>query len=221
MTTARQIIQLSLEGINVIGAGETISADLADFCLRQLNAIADRMSAGRGDLFKDQLVSGTVSGTTLTTGTGAFASVSAGQEIQGMLADNYPMAQITIEQYRDIFNKTASGRPQNYAYDGFNTIYLYPVATNNVMTIQCRQDIQQFADLDSDYGFPSGYLSAFSACLAVAVAPSLLGGATQDMMKKEMAAMQAIQGGNIRPLILGGDPINVGHRGGNIINGFR
>lgn len=220
MTTARQIIQLSLEGINVIGAGDTISADLSDFCLRQLNAIADSMSAGRADLFKDQLISGTVTGQTLTTAAGSFSAISTGQEIQGMLADNYPVTQITFEQYRDIFNKNVTGRPLNYAYDGANTIYLYPAATGNVITIQCKSDIAQFADLDTNYVFPSGYLQAFAHSLAVAVAPSLLGGVTADMERKKFTSMKAIESANIKPLMIGGDPINKPNQNGNILNGF-
>lgn len=218
MTTARQIIQLSLEGIGIIGAGETIGAEDAEYSLRQLNTIVDRMSAGRNDLFKDQLTSGTVTGATLTLGTGSFLAVGAGQEIQGMLADNFTMSPITMEQYRDIYNKNNSGRPINYAYNGFDTIYLYPAATGNVMTIQSRADLQQFADLDTNYLFPSGYMSAFIAALAVAVAPSLMSGVTPDMIRKESVAMKNIEGSNVRPIILNANDYK--SRTSNIINGF-
>lgn len=207
MTTALQIITSALQGINVLGANETIAAADANYCLNELNIIADNFNAGRYDLFKDTFVSGTVTGQTLTTSTGAFASVTTGIEIQGMLADNYTMSVISIEQYRDIFNKAASGRPLNYAYDGANTIYLYPAAINNVMTIQSRGSIANFADLATNYIFPSGYLNAFIANLQVVIAMAYKGTVSPSLLKKQFAAMQMIESSNIRPVILDNQPL--------------
>lgn len=220
MTTARQIVQLALEGMNRLSPGEVIDADLAAIALRQLNAIADQMSAGRADLFKDLLVSGPATGAALTIGTGAFLSVSPGQEIQGMTADGYRMTSITFEQYRDIKDKSVAGRPINYAYDGAETIYLYPQATGNTMAVQSRADLQQFADLDTSYTLPSGYLMAFSTSLQVSLAPTLLGGVPASIERANMKAMMGIEGANIRPLMLGGDPINRARPTGGILNGF-
>lgn len=215
MTTARQIINLALESNGILGIGETLSADDADYYFRQLNLIVDKMSAGRSDLFKDQYVTGVVSGDFLTTGTGSFTAVSVGTEIQGMTADSFMMSPITFEQYRDIFDKTASGRPINYAYDGFNKIYLYPQATGNTITIQTRADITEFADLDTDYTFPSGYKSAFVACVAK-VAAKAMNALTKDIKDEETEALKTIESANIRPLMLGHNTTN----GKNILNGF-
>jgi hypothetical protein len=219
MTTARQIIQLSLEGIGVLGLEDVMSAEDADYYLRQLNTIADKLSAGRADLFKDQLISGTVTGVSLTLGLGSFVSVSSGAEIQGMLADNFPVTPITFEQYRDIFNKNVSGRPLNYSYNGFDTIFLYPMATGNTITIQARADIQQFANLDTDYIFPSGYKSAFIACLSVVAAKSMKM-LTKDMKDDERDALKAIESTNIRPLMLDNRGYYKNSTNGNILNGF-
>jgi hypothetical protein len=219
MTTARQIITLTLEETTVIGAGETISAEDMDYYFRQLNTIADKLSAGRVDLFKDQLISGTVTGTTLTLGIGSFASIAQGSEIQGMLADNYTMSPITFEQYRDIFNKNVTGRPINYAYNGFDTIYLYPAANSNVMTVQARSDIQQFATYDTNYTFPAGYKSAFIACLST-VAARTMNMLSSEIKKNETNALKAIEGANIRPLILNSTPFDKKNIRPNILNGF-
>lgn len=208
-----------METINSTGAGETISAEDIDYCLRRLNLIVDSMGASKANLFKDQLVSGVVTGATLTIGAGSFATVSAGGEIQGMLADNYTMSPISFEQYRDIFDKNEQGRPVNYAYDGYDKIYLYPAATGNTMTIQCRQDIQQFANLDTDYLFPDGYFSAFVYWLADDISTAF-GATNPQITRKKMEAMRAITADNLRPLILHDKTYSMDYTSGNILNGF-
>ena len=224
MTTARAIVTLALESMNRLSPGETIDADLAAMALRQLNATADSASAGRSFLFKQTFVSGTVTGASLTLATGSFAAVGFGDEIEGMTADNYPMRPITMDQYRDIFTKTSSGRPQFYAFDGAVTVYLYPAASANVISLQTRVELSQFADLDTDYAMPNGYLRFFSSMLAVSLSPSLLGGVPPGLKTEARSAAENIEGGNIRPIIICGNPISrsriIGSALGNILGGW-
>lgn len=219
MTTARSIITLALESMNRLSPGEAIDADVAAACLRRLNAIADEWSCGTTMPPQDQIVAGVVTGSTLTLGQGDFAGISPGDEIAQLQADNYPMSQITMQQYNIIYFKDTPGRPDVWAYDGLSTIYLYPVATGNTLHALSRKSFSQFADVDTDYLLPSGYQSAFAAKLAVAMAPALLGGVTADLLRAESRATFNVTGANIRPAVLNASPLTP-NGAGNIYQGW-
>ena len=223
MPTARAIITLSLESMNRLSPGEVVDSDLAAMALRQLNAIADQAGAGRDALFKQAFISGVVTGPSIALAAGVFSSIGVGDEIEGLTADNYPMSPITMAQYNSIFFKLSPGRPMFYAYDGAATVFLYPAAIANTMVIQSRVDLSQFADLDTNYPMPSGYLKFFSTALAVALAPSLLGGTPPELKEMATSAKWSIEGTNIRPAIIGGNPISADSRSvgrGSILGGW-
>lgn len=220
MAKARDIMILALESMNKLSPGEALDADLAAACLRRLNSIADDGSAGRDMLPQDQTVTATVSGASITLGTGDFAAISPGDEIIAMQADVVPMDPITIQQYNAIPVKTTQGRPQFWCPDGLSTVYLYPVASGNVMSIVTRKPFTQFADLDTDYAMPSGYSGWFAASLAVAMAPALVGKVTADLMAAKRAATFNIAGSAVRPAIIDANPLRRGVVG-NILTGFR
>lgn len=207
MTTARTIISLALEGMNKLAPGETIDADVAAICLRRLNTIADDWSVGRDMAPQDQIVSGSVTGVSLTLDAGSFAAITVGQEIISMQADGYPMTPITMQQYNDIPTKTQAGRPEVWVSDGLATVFLYPAASANTIGILTRKPFTEFADLDTDYSMPPGYKGAFSASLAVAMAPSLLGGIPPALERAEKKAMHNIGNTNVDPAILSSNPL--------------
>ena len=218
MTTARTILTLALESMNKLSPGEAIDADLATSCLRRLNSIADDMGAGRVMLFRDVLTSGAVTGQTLTLGTGSFATISPGDEVIQAVADGFELSPITLQQYNAILVKTSGGRPNTYAYDGLATVYLYPVAAAHIITLMTRAGYAQFADLDTAYTMPSGYQGAFAACLAVAMAPALIGKVSADLVNAKKEAMFNVANNAVRPAILNTDPYNRPKRF-NIFNG--
>lgn len=220
MSTARTIITLALESMNKLSPGETLDADVGAACLRRLNSIADDWSAGRDLAPQDQTVTATVSGSSITLGAGSFAAITPGDEIIAMQADVVPMSPITIQQYNAIPVKTTTGRPQFWCADGLSTVYLYPVASGNVLSVVTRKPFSSFADLDTDYTMPNGYEGAFAASVAVAMAPALIGKVTADLEKAEKRAMFNIRNGNVRPAVLNADPMRA-RCGGNILTGFR
>lgn len=221
MPTARTIIELALEGMNKLSPGESLNADLAAMCLRRLNAIADDWSTGREMPPQDLIVSGAVTGTSLTLGAGSFAAISPGDEVMSAQADGYRMDPITMAQYNNIITKTQTGRPDFFAPDGLSTVYLYPAPTGNTINLLVRKAFTQFVDLDTNYTMPSGYQGAFAASLAVALAPALLGGIPPDLLRAERKAMFNVQGANVRPAILNNDPLRPLNRpSGNILQGW-
>jgi hypothetical protein len=220
MATARNIITLTLEGMNRLAPGEVIDADVAAVCLRRLNSITDNWSAGRDMMPQDAITSGVVSGATITLASGPFAAITAGDEILSMTADGYVMDPITMEQYNNIRIKTISGRPLVWAFDGLATVYLFPVPTSSVMALQDRVNFKKFADMDTVYVMPAGYEGAFAASLAVAIAPAMIGKVTPDLLVAERKALFNIAGGAIKPAIVIADPLRHKGYGAGILQGF-
>jgi hypothetical protein len=221
MTTARTIITLALESMNKLSPGETLDADLSASCLRRLNAIADDWSTGRDMMPQDQIVSGAVTGQSLIVGSGAFSEIGIGDEIIQVQADGYPMEPITMQQYNNISLKSQPGRPQVWVWDGSGTIYLYPAATGNTINILKRKAFSQFSDLDTVYGLPSGYQGAFAATLAVAMAPSLIGKVTPELLNAERKAMFNVANNTVRPAVNSANPLARRSFGGTILQGWR
>lgn len=220
MATGRNIVTLALESMNRLSPGEALDADLAAACLRRLNSIADDWNAGRDMMFQDQMVSATVSGSTITLGTGSFAAITPGDEIIAIQADNVPMSPMTVQQYNAIPVKTTTGRPDLWLHDGLQTVYLYPVAVSNVLSVVARKPFASFADLDTVYTMPSGYEGAFAASLAVAMAPALLGKVPPGLDAAKKAALFNIAGQAVRPAIVNPNPMRR-RIGGNIYTGWQ
>lgn len=219
MSTARNIITLALESMNKLSPGEALDADLSAACLRRLNSIADDWSAGREMMPQDQIVSATVSGASITLGAGSWVSIAAGDEIIAMKADTVAMDPITIQQYNAIPVPTSTGRPYFWCPDGLSTVYLYPVAVANVLSVVTRKAFTAFADLDTAYTMPAGYEGAFAASLAVAMAPALLGKVSPDLAAKEKKAMFNVSNSNVRPAIVNANPLRR-RVCGTILTGF-
>jgi hypothetical protein len=220
MTTARTIITLALEAMNRLAPGETLDADLAAACLRRLNAIADDWSAGRDMAPQDVIAAGVVNGTSLQLGVDAFVAIPVGQEIIGAQSDGYPMDPVTMQQYNDIRLKDQGGRPEVYAWDGLATVYLWPAAGGNTVSLLTRAPFSSFADLDTAYTLPSGYQGAFAASLAVAMAPALLGTATPALLLAEKKARFNVANANVRPAIIASNPLMPRANCGNILKGW-
>jgi len=220
MTSARTIISLALESMNRLSPGEVLDADLAAVCLRRLNAIADDWSAGRDMTPQDVIASGVAAGASLTLGAGAFAAIAAGEEIISAQADGGPMTKITMQQYNNISLKTQGGRPDVWAHDGLATVYLFPAATGNTISLLTRAPFASFVDLDTSYTLPSGYQGAFAASLAVAMAPALLGGITPGLLAAEKRARFNVKNANVRPAMISANPMAPRRAGGNVLKGW-
>jgi hypothetical protein len=220
MVTARTIITLALESMNRLSPGEVLDADLAAACLRRLNAIADDWSAGRDMTPQDVIASASVTGSSFTLAAGPFAAIGPGDEIMAAQADGFPMTSITMEQYNGIQLKEQGGRPEVWAFDGLATVYLYPAAAGNTLSLLTRAPFSSFVDLDTEYTLPSGYQGAFAASLAVAMAPALLGGVNASLLLAEKRARFNVANANVRPAMLSANPLTPHSAGGNILKGW-
>ena len=185
------IIQDAYERLNRLSPGETLDADTAAFGLRRLNLLVDEMTAQQQFLFQDVIVSAPQTGN-ITLAAGAWAAIASGNDVISAAANGLPLAQITMQQYNQIFDPTTTGIPTVYAPDGLATIYLWPVPNGQALRLQYRVGAAMFADYTTDYSMPAGYKAALGAALAVRLAPSVIGKVSPDLLRAESKCMGAI-----------------------------
>ena len=210
MTTAREIIGGALtNGLNRLSPGETLDADLADTCLASLNLIIDECNGRSLLLFREIFTQSSA----ITTATGkigiTWAGINPGDNILGATVSysptlEVPLDQVTMGQYANISIKALSTYPSCYAYDGFDTVYIYPVPAGHKITLRTKENVAEFADLDTDYQMPSGYKSFFASVLAEKMALVLLGAIPASVARDAIAARRRIAGQNMEPEIIHG-----------------
>lgn len=190
---ALDIIQSAYERCNRLSPGETLGSDEEAFGFRRLNEMVDELSAQNQFLFQDVFTSATVTGATITLGTGAWVTIAIGAQIISGEAAAFPMAPITMEQYGQIYDNTLPGLPRVYVHDGLATVFLYPVPTTIVVKLQTRLGVSAFADHNvTSYSVPGGWQAALSAALAVRIAPNILGKLPDALVRAEEKLMGAV-----------------------------
>lgn len=221
MANARTIIRNCLTfSLNRLSPGEAEDADLFGRCLDALGSIVDEMNGGKGLLWREMFsVSSAITGTTAQLGV-AWAGLASGDEILGATiqypgAQDLPMAQITMGQYEAISVKSTGGTPSVWAHDGAATVFFWPAATGQTVTLRTKQAAQTFADLDTNYIMPAGYQSYFEKVLAEAMAPTLNPQMLVVAERKATAARRRIAAQAIAPAILEGN-----RRAGSILVGW-
>ncbi len=226
MAKGRDIIRGALTfRLNKLSPGEAEDADLFTRCLDALNDVVDEIDGVKAQLFREILTAGTVSGSSGTIGS-TWAGLNPGCDILGATAQypggtDYPMDALTMAQYADIPLKTTVGLPKLYAHDGYATVYFYPVPSGQTVTLRTRADFADFADLDTDYGMPKGYKSAFSALLAERMAPTLIGGITPAIALEAQRARTRMRSIAVDPKIIDTSAATSNRTAGNILSGWR
>lgn len=208
MATARSIIRNALTfGLNRLSPGEQEDADLFGRCLDALGSIVDEFNGKKSFLFREILTtSSAITGASASLGV-AWASLASGDEILGATVqysagDDVPLDPITMGQYAEIPQKSTQGIPCVYAHDGAATVYLYPAATGQTVTLRTRQVVSNFADLDTVYTMPAGYSSALEALLAEKMADTLVGGVSPKVAKDARGARLRLAAQAASPAIL-------------------
>lgn len=202
MLRALDIITSAYKRMNRLSPGEVLIDDDSAYALPVLNELVDELTAQNEFLFLQVLTSAAQSGP-ITLGQGAWSSVSPGDEVVSMTADNLPLNKLTMQQYNELYQPTATGRPTVWASDGLNTIYLWPVPTGQVIKMQTRGSVTAFADLTTSYTAPDGWKAALSAGLAVRIAPAVIGRLPPELVRAEKQTMSAVN--RYEPAIIGVD----------------
>lgn len=221
MTKAREIINDAMTfGLNRLSPGETLDNDTANTCLQALNNIVDEFNGLASYLFQERLIqSSAITGISAQLGT-AWPTIAPGTKIlsatvQYQVGLDYPIELISMEQYSVIPLKSTSVFPRYLAHDGYATVYLYPAAAGQTITLRVKQTFTDFADLDTDYGMPKGFRSAFAALLAEKMADVLIGSVTPKIMSNASAARFRLRAQTADPAIIDGN-----RPAGNILTGW-
>lgn len=219
---ARAIISGALTyWLNRLSPGEALDADVAATCLLALNDIVDELSGGESLLFREVFTAGTVTGTSGTLGT-TWAGTGSGDVILGATVSyqvgmEIPLVPLTMGQYADIAQKATASIPQFYVQDGATTVFFWPAAAGQTITIRTLQNLSAFADLDTDYSTPAGWQSGLTAMLAERMATVLVGGIAPAVASAARSARLRLQSQSSNPEIIS----MTNWVGGNILSNWR
>jgi hypothetical protein len=225
VTTARSIIRGALTFyLNRLSPGEADDADTFNVCLDALNDVADEWNGTKSFLFRE-ILSASATGITGASGTLGvdWPDLVPGDRIEGATYSyqagvDYPIDAISMAQYANVAIKATASLPRVYAHDGSATVYFYPAASGQTITLRTRQVVSNFADLDTDYVLPKGYKASLSACLAEKMAPTMVGTIPASVAQAATRARNRINGQAINPAILSLAGPSVP---GNILSGWR
>lgn len=235
--TSNDFITLALTDLDVIGVGETPSAEeMADGFIK-LNLLADAWQLERPWIYHVIRVAKTLSAGTAsyTIGTGAaintprpdFAPEAARLvlDIAATTPIEVPIQVLTDVQWSAIPQKTLTStlvRGVYYDFDfaaatGFGLVYVWPVPT--VSTTRLMLDLPgvsvgQFADYTTDYAFPPGYKRAVYKNLVVELATGHGRPLTDKMVRDALESREVIQIANARTPVLRADEVSALAMGG-------
>lgn len=174
--------------INAIASGEELSGAEIQDALVVLNQMMDAWSAQRLMIFTlaRQLFALQAGKQTYTLGTGGDWNYPRPSEIPfwSCVSNQNPVQPLelaaprllTDAEWQAIPVKSTAGSLPTALYDDggfpFRNLSVYPVPTDNTPQIALYMwtSLQQFADLNTDYTFPNGYLEAIKYNLAVRLA---------------------------------------------------
>jgi hypothetical protein len=191
--TATQLIERALRDIGGLRAGQHTSPDILADGLAQLNDMLDQWQLDRLMIYailanQYPLVAGVQ---TITIGpVGAAITAPRPNQIENaniILNTVNPVVRVPVDiinsdQWADIrVQSLPFAIPQKLYYDkgfnqpnGFGTLNLWPgPGASYLLELFTWQQLQQFADLTTNYTFPPGYSNCIRKNLAVAVAPMM------------------------------------------------
>lgn len=194
-----------------------MDADTGNSCLVALNMLCDEFNGSGSFLFREMMTSGTVSAASGTLGT-TWAAIPPGTKPLGATYNDgsgeEELIEWTFAQYQSTYDKTLVDDPEYFAWDGYATVFFYPVPTSLVIKLRTRQTFADFADLETDYDMPQGYKTAFADLLAEKMSPQLLGKVPEAVTRNAAAARSRLLAKNMRPAI-----INAGSARVSILSG--
>lgn len=187
MTTAGDLISLSLREAGVIGVGQTAAAQDANDALRLLNAMIAQWRRRRWIVY-------TLVESVLQANGSLYYTVGAGGDFNITRPDmiesaffrqnvstvpnnvDYPLTPLRArENYNEIALKSLSSFPQVFFYESawpLGKLYVWPLPDNSYeLHITTKQALQQFASLVEEIDLPPEYEEALHNNLAVRLKP--------------------------------------------------
>lgn len=210
-TTPRDIINLALKTANVLGVGQTASAEDTNDAFNLLNMMVAQWQRRRYMVY--QLVEASLQATgqqVYTVGSGGDFNIPRPsklefaffrQNVGTPLPVDYPLEILRArEDYSRISIKTLNAFPQFAFYDAGNplgNLYIWPIPNNQYeIHIVVMQQIQQFANLSDQITLPPEYKAALMWNLVLELYP-FYGLPVSDVVRgKAEASMRIIEEAN-------------------------
>jgi hypothetical protein len=204
MTNAREIVNGAAKLLTVLGRGQALSAEDAQNGLEVLNDLLGLFSLKPNSAYNLTKETFNLSGAqSYTIGTGGVFNTTRPVYIESVYvtdgSTDYPVSQVSMNDYATLPDKDAQGMAQYFAYDNnepTSTIYLYPAPTTGSITIYSAKAITKFADLTTDYNLPDGMAMMLKYNLAVLWAPQFEMEATPTVQATARQTMTAYKAKN-------------------------
>jgi hypothetical protein len=187
MAVAADLIQSSLEMINVVGVGQVVNVAHQNRALAVLNRMLDSWSTEPHACFAQRTINFplVVNQGTYTIGAGGQVNVSRPQDLRvgpgaAYLTDTtnnrYPVEVVPQDKWQMIGNIQINSQvPDTAWYDPqfpLGIINIFPLpALPYTITFNTILELVSFATLQTAYAMPQGYQEAIEANLAVALKP--------------------------------------------------
>lgn len=213
MATAIQLITRALRSINVLGATEAPTADMASDGLSTMNDMLatwanETLMVYQIVLENFSLVAGQ---SDYTIGIGGNFNTDRPTSFNSAYIRwnslDYPLAIVTVDQYDSIPLKTSPNQIPYAMYvdSGFplTTIKLFPTpndATAQIF-IESRKPFTAFTSLTTQVNLPPGYDRAIYKNLAMDLAPEY-GGGSPELMQQASSSKKWLKRTNFFPLIM-------------------
>lgn len=204
---ASDLIRDALKEVQVLGEGETMSAEMASDGLNTLNRLMDRLANQPLMLFAvTQLVHPLTSAQSFTVG--PVADLVADRPIQVMSAIaakdgvDYDVKVLTPTQWDSIHIKDIEGGPPEGIYyeatASVGTVFVYPKAPTYELKMRVLSQFRRFNGLTDVVALPPGYEEAIILALAIRLAPSYQRPVSAFTVEQAKIAMRGIKRANFR-----------------------
>jgi hypothetical protein len=209
--TRNDIIQEALELIGVAAAGETPAAADVSTADRSLNIMIKGWQAKGINLWRqtEGILTATAGQASFTMGTGGDFTTARPLRITSarltVSSIDTPLQEISRQEYFDLPNKSASGRPTCYYYDPALTlgkIYLWPtVATGVSATLKFtyQRSIEDFDAAGDDPDFPQEWLECLAYNLAARLAPKFGTTVSPEVAAIAIESLDDLMGWDMEP----------------------
>ena len=169
---ARKLILASLRLIGVVPAGEAAEAQEVADALEALNMLLASASANKLLIPYEKTQTLTLSAARTLLSERPLRinqmTIKAGDV-------DYPVSEISMEEYNDISVKGTAGRPTYFAWDKVyptSSVYIYPTPdVPYVATLRRWDALTSISDLDDEIDLPGEYLRALKYHLAIEISP--------------------------------------------------
>jgi hypothetical protein len=222
MTTALELISSSLRLANILGEGQTASADQGSNALEVLNDLLDALNVDSLALYQttnDQVL--TVPGQSLyTIGTGGNWTVDRPVQINSAYIDfngvSFPVAEVNQDEYNLITLKGMQGAfiPRFFLYLNtfpLGTLTLWPTPSQALtFTMSVDRVLANVPLLATSLTLPPGYKKMLRALLAVELCPEYGREPSPTLAKMARESLAAVKRSNHVPVVSEYDPSIIG-----------